>query len=88
MPTKTIGKKTFEQMLAEWEAVVPAEAEPPEGFLPLDVIAKDIAKRKGITYTASSQFLRKMFLDGAIEKVDGPRIFQGKRCSNVWYRPK
>ena len=88
MATKTIGKKTFEQMLEEWQSVIPAEAKPPQGFLPLDVLADNIAERKGITHTGASAILRRIYLDGKSEKLIGPRWFNGKRCSNIWYRLK
>ena len=88
MATKKVGSKTFDELLEEWDDAVKVEPAPPEGFLPLDVIANRIANSKGISYTAASHIPRTMFNDGQAERLIGPRKFQGKACSHVWYKPR
>ena len=88
MATKKVGSKTFDELLEEWDTAVKVEPQPPEGFLPLDVIAKRISVSKGITYGSARKILREMLNDGKIETVNGPRKFQGEPCSQVWYKPK
>ena len=88
MATKKVGSKTFDELLEEWDAAVRVEPEPPEGFLPMDVIAKHIAESKGIGFAHGRKILREKFNAGEVERVIGPRKFQGEQCSNLWYKPK
>lgn len=88
MSTKKVGSKTFDELLEEWDAAVKVEPEPPQGFLPMDVIAKRVSVSKGITYASARKILREMLRDEEIEHVNGPRKFQGETCSHIWYKPK